>query len=99
MGKHNGKARKTGKSVGSALVNKARRDGKIGSADSYLYTTDTRRDTGIDSVIQQNDLEDLMSMVCFAFGDPGYVKGRLTPDVCRLHWLIGISLQIGDRLL
>lgn len=64
MGKHNGKARKTGKSVGSALVNKARRDGKIGSADSYLYTTDTRRDTGIDSVIQQNDLEDLMSMVC-----------------------------------
>lgn len=68
MGKHNGKARKTGKSVGSALVNKARRDGKIGSADSYLYTTDTRRDTGIDSVIQQNDLEDLMSMVGLCVG-------------------------------
>jgi len=44
MGKHNGKARKTGKAVGSALVNKARKDGKIGHADSYLYTTDTSRD-------------------------------------------------------
>jgi len=85
MGKHNGKARKTGKSVGSALVNKARRDGKIGAADSYLYTTDTRKDSGIgiQSVIQQNDLEELMSMVRL-LNWPSWLGSYLTgyPLVC-----------------
>ena len=69
MGKHNGKARKTGKSVGSALVNKARKDGKVGHADSYLYTTDNKRSNAIDSVIQQNALEELMSMAELADRD------------------------------
>lgn len=64
MGKHNGKARKTGISVGSALVNRARKEGRNGTASSYLYTTDMGKDGGgIQSVINQSDLEDLMSMV------------------------------------
>ena len=70
MGKHNGKARKTGMSVGSALVNRARKEGRAGGPNSYLYTTEIHRDNGpgIQSVIQQNDLEDLMSMVGFGKG-------------------------------
>ena len=76
MGKHNGKARKTGKAVGSALVNKARKDGKIGHADSYLYTTDTSRSNAIDSVIQQNALEELMSMAELADRDFAADRGR-----------------------
>lgn len=65
MGKHNGKARKTGVSVGSALVNRAKKNGRAGSASSYLYTTDTKRENGnlIESVLVQNDLQNLMSMV------------------------------------
>ena len=76
MGKHNGKARKTGKAVGSALVNKARKDGKIGHADSYLYTTDTKRSNAIDSVIQQNALEELMSMAELADRDFTADRGK-----------------------
>jgi large subunit GTPase 1 len=76
MGKHNGKARKTGKSVGSALVNKARKDGKVGHADSYLYTTDNKRSNAIDSVIQQNALEELMSMAELADRDFTADRGR-----------------------
>lgn len=76
MGKHNGKARKTGKAVGSALVNKARKDGKIGHADSYLYTTDNKRSNAIDSVIQQNALEELMSMAELADRDFTADRGR-----------------------
>lgn len=76
MGKHNGKARKTGKAVGSALVNKARKDGKIGHADSYLYTTDNKRSNAIDSVIQQNALEELMSMAELADRDFAADRGR-----------------------
>ncbi len=76
MGKHNGKARKTGKSVGSALVNKARKDGKVGHADSYLYTTDNTRSNAIDSVIQQNALEELMSMAELADRDFTADRGR-----------------------
>ena len=76
MGKHNGKARKTGKSVGSALMNRARKDGKSG-ADAYLlYTTDTKRSNAIDSVIQQNDLEELMSMAELADRDFTADRGR-----------------------
>lgn len=70
MGKHNGKARRTGKSVGSALVNKARKEGKFGAANSYLYTTENPgRDSGIgiQSIIHENDLDNLMSMVRVAF--------------------------------
>lgn len=70
MGKHNGKARRTGKSVGSALVNKARKEGKFGAADSYLYTTENPgRDSGIgiQSIIHENDLDNLMSMVRVVF--------------------------------
>jgi large subunit GTPase 1 len=76
MGKHNGKARRTGKAVGSALVNKARKDGKIGHADSYLYTTDTKRSNAIDSIIQQNALEELMSMAELADRDFTADRGK-----------------------
>jgi len=63
MGKHNGKARKSGLSVGSALVNRARRDGRSGTAQSYLHTTDAAAGTHMQSVIETNDLAEMMSMV------------------------------------
>ena len=64
MGKHNGKARKLGLSVGNALVNKARRDGRTGSAAAYIHTTDVPKDQGnMQSVIESNDLQEMMSMV------------------------------------
>ena len=64
MGKHNGKARKTGLSVGSALVNRAKRDGRTGSAAAYLHTTDTGSGKpNMQSVIESNDLDEMMAMV------------------------------------
>lgn len=64
MGKHNGKARKTGLSVGSAIVNRARRDGRVGTAAAYLHTTDTASNkNNMQSVLESNDLEEMMSMV------------------------------------
>mmetsp|Transcript_3650 Transcript_3650/g.7463 ORF Transcript_3650/g.7463 Transcript_3650/m.7463 type:complete len:573 (+) Transcript_3650:163-1881(+) len=79
MGKHNGKARRTGKSVGSALVNKARKEGKFGAADSYLYTTENPgRDSGlgIQSIIHENDLDNLMSMAELADRDFSADRGQ-----------------------
>ena len=63
MGKHNGKARKSGLSVGSALVNRARRDGRTGSAAAYLHTTEPAAKTNMQSVIEANDLDEMMAMV------------------------------------
>ena len=64
MGKHNGKARRAGLSVGSALVNRARRDGRTGSAAAYLHTTDTtEKGPNMQSVIERNDLDEMMAMV------------------------------------
>lgn len=65
MGKHNGKARKSGLSVGGALVNRARRDGRTGSAAAYIHTTETPNNYGdnMQSVIESNDLQEMMSMV------------------------------------
>lgn len=65
MGKHNGKARKAGLTVGSALVNRARRDGRTGSAAAYLHTTEPGPAPGknMQSVIETNDLDEMMAMV------------------------------------
>ena len=64
MGKHNGKARKSGLTVGSALVNRAKRDGRTGSAAAYLHTTDTGSGKpNMQSVIESNDLDEMMEMV------------------------------------
>lgn len=66
MGKHNGKARKAkgAVSVGSALVNRARRDGRTGTAAAYLYTTDPGSNKpNMQSVIESNDLDEMMAMV------------------------------------
>ena len=63
MGKHNGKARKSGLSVGSALVNRAKRDGRTGSAAAYLHTTEVQVKNNMQSVIESNDLEEMMAMV------------------------------------
>ncbi|KAL4423785.1 hypothetical protein ABPG75_001086 [Micractinium tetrahymenae] len=72
MGKHNGKARKPkgGVSVGSALVNRARRDGRTGSAAAYLHTTDTSSTKpNMQSVIETNDLDEMMAMASLAGKD------------------------------
>jgi hypothetical protein len=66
MGKHNGKARKArggAASVGASLVNRARRDGRNGSAAAYLYTTEPGVSNNMQSVIESNDLEEMMAMV------------------------------------
>ena len=63
MGKHNGKARKNGLSVGGALVNKARRDGRTGSAAAYLYTTEHAPKNNMQSIIENNDLDEMLNMV------------------------------------
>jgi len=64
MGKHNGKARKSGLSVGAALVSRARREGRTGSAAAYLHTTDDGGSkANIQSVLEANDLDDMMAMV------------------------------------
>lgn len=65
MGKHNGKARKSGLAVGSALVNRAKKDGRTGSAAAYLHTTDAASGSkpNMQSVIESNDLDEMMAMV------------------------------------
>lgn len=69
MGKHNGKSRKHGLSVGGALVNKARKDGRTGSPASYLYTTETGPKNNMQSIIENNDLEEMLSMAELAERD------------------------------
>lgn len=114
MGKHNGKSRKTGMSVGSALVNRARKEGRAGGPNSYLYTTEIHKDNGpgIQSVIQQNDLEDLMSMV--GFGSRKGLQSRVSVFgriggfllllysiflwLFRRNWQTGILQRIRGRL-
>lgn len=68
MGKHNGKARKSGMAVGSSLVRRARREGRTNGATSHLYTTDVD-DKNMQSVIEQNDLEEMMYMATLADKD------------------------------
>lgn len=63
MGKHNGKARKVGLSVGKTLVNKAKKDGRTGSAAAYIHTTDIPSSTNMQSIIESNDLQEMMSLV------------------------------------
>lgn len=65
MGKHNGKARKPKgtSSVGASLVNRARRDGRNGGAAAYLHTTDVAPTKNMQSVIENNDLDEMMQMV------------------------------------
>jgi len=69
MGKHNGKSRKNGLAVGGALVNKARKDGRTGSPASYLYTTESGPKNNMQSIIENNDLEEMLSMAELAERD------------------------------
>jgi large subunit GTPase 1 len=69
MGKHNGKSRRTGLSVGGALVNKARKDGRTGTPASYLYTTENGPKNNMQSIIENNDLEEMLSMAELAERD------------------------------
>lgn len=63
MGKHNGKARKLGLPVGSALVNRAKREGRNGTTAAWLHTTDSEVTNNMQSVLESNDLVEMMSMV------------------------------------
>jgi large subunit GTPase 1 len=70
MGKHNGKARRNGLSVGSALVNRAKRDGRTNAAAAHLHTTDAASGgNALQSVIETNDLQEMMSMAELAERD------------------------------
>ena len=62
MGKHNGRARKIGLPVGSSLVNRAKREGRTAGAKAHFHTTDVAG-PNTQSVLESNDLEELMSMV------------------------------------
>ena len=63
MGKHNGKARKAGLPVGAALVNRARREGRTNSSLAHMHTTDLGDGNNMQSVLETNDLDELMTMV------------------------------------
>lgn len=63
MGKHNGKARKAGLPVGASLKNKARREGKTNPSLAHLHTTDLGDGHNMQSVLETNDLDELMTMV------------------------------------
>lgn len=69
MGKHNGKARKAGLTVGKALVSAAKKEGKTGSAAAYLHTTDVKQGNTMQSVLESNDLVEMMSMAELAERD------------------------------
>lgn len=71
MGKHNGKARRSGLSVGSALVNRARREGRSGGPASLLHTTDinAEKNSALQSVIETSDLQEMMHMAELAERD------------------------------
>ena len=72
MGKHNGKARKMGITVGSALVNRAKREGRAGTASAYLHTTEpVDKGPNMQSVIESNDLDEMMEMVRAGAWGPG----------------------------
>jgi hypothetical protein len=80
---HNGKARKSGLSVGSALVNRAKRDGRTGGAAAFLHTTDLGSGKpNMQSVLEANDLDEMMAMV-----RPGCLRGNkcgnIFEDSCR----------------
>ncbi|KAK9821718.1 hypothetical protein WJX81_002790 [Elliptochloris bilobata] len=62
MGKHNGKSRSSGLKVGAALANRAKKGGmtKGGNADHFKHTTDTA--PAMQSVLEANDLNELMTM-------------------------------------
>lgn len=78
MGKHNGKARTSGQKVGSVLVNKARKEGKGTKAASVLlgrHTTDTSK-YGMQSVLETNDLNEIMNMADLAGRDFSAERGQ-----------------------
>ncbi|KAL6782518.1 hypothetical protein ACKKBG_A07095 [Auxenochlorella protothecoides x Auxenochlorella symbiontica] len=69
MGKHNGKSRKSGLSVGQSLVNRAKREGRTAGAAAHMYTTDLGPDNNMQSVIERNDLDEMMAMATLADKD------------------------------
>ncbi|KAL3153855.1 hypothetical protein ABBQ32_013427 [Trebouxia sp. C0010 RCD-2024] len=72
MGKHNGKARSSGTKVGTALVNNARKGGKggkVGAIDEFRHTTDAQGAPNMQSVIENNDLTELLTMADLAGKD------------------------------
>ena len=84
MGKHNGKARKTGITVGSALVNRAKREGRAGTASAYLHTTEpVDKGPNMQSVIESNDLDEMMEMV--RAGPHGRWQRRDSSFLCTHH--------------
>ncbi len=83
MGKHNGKARKLGAPVGMSLINKARRDGRNGTATSYLHTTDPGPSHNMQSVLEGSDLAEIMEMVS--------TRLAFFPCHCSLHAPIGAA--------
>lgn len=68
MGKHNGKARKAGLAVGAALVNRARREGRTSGATAHQFTTEAVS-KNMQSVIENNDLEEMMAIATLADKD------------------------------
>lgn len=76
MGKHNGKARKSGLSVGGALVNRAKREGRTNPATAHMHTTDLGGGNNLQSVLESRDLDELMSMVVEGRGGRQCVGAR-----------------------
>eukprot|EP00891_Asterochloris_glomerata_P002392 jgi/Astpho2/2392/e_gw1.00044.39.1_t len=80
MGKHNGKARTSGVRVGAALTKQARREGKGGKAmvsNAFIHTTDPDSTAvNTQSVLENNDLTELMSMAELADKDFAAERGH-----------------------
>mmetsp|Transcript_27163 Transcript_27163/g.69134 ORF Transcript_27163/g.69134 Transcript_27163/m.69134 type:complete len:649 (-) Transcript_27163:2405-4351(-) len=70
MTKHNGKSRKAGIKPGSALMNRVKINVQAGKVIAGQHTTDLHpAKPGIQSVLERNDLEELMAMADMADRD------------------------------
>jgi large subunit GTPase 1 len=79
MGKHNGKARKRGDgpSVGGALVNKAKREGRTSAANAHLTEGPEAGPTGaLQSALEVSDLVEMMNMAELADRDFAGQRGE-----------------------
>jgi large subunit GTPase 1 len=96
MGKHNGKARRKGLAVGKTLVNAAKKEGKNGGPASLLHTTDTTpAGNNMQSVIESNDLVEMMSMADLA--DREFAADKTTAVVVSSGTVAHIDTERAEK--
>ncbi|GMH37747.1 hypothetical protein BSKO_05620 [Bryopsis sp. KO-2023] len=75
MGKHNGKARKSGASVGKALANRARMGPTPSDGKAFRHTTDLHQEQ--QSILEQSNLDEIMTMARIAGRDFTAERGKV----------------------